>query len=165
MADRTEPLEPDDDPADDTFSSRDATPFLGTPDLSGLPIAGITRRRVGLLGAAFLTAWVVIVFARQVGDAAAADARVDALRQANAALEGNIAALEREYRLIQRQEWVVQQARGYRLGDADEVAFTLVRDAPLPPDAPGSAALRLGADDGPRTPLESWLSLLFGPGD
>lgn len=165
MTQRTQPPEPDDDLADDDDAYPEGAPLFGTPDLSGLPIAGITRRRIGLLGAAFLTAWVVIVFARQVGDAAAADARVDQLREANAAVEGNIAALEREYALIQRQEWVVQQARGYRLGDAGEVAFTLAQDTPLPPDAPGSAALRLGADDRPPTPIESWLSLLFGPGD
>jgi hypothetical protein len=43
------------------------------------------------------------------------------------------------------------------------VPFTLDPSVPAPgPDAPGSAALRLGASDR-LTPLESWLSLLFGP--
>ena len=31
--------------------------------------------------------------------------------------------------------------------------------------APGSASARLGARDDRKTPLESWLSLLFGPGN
>ena len=34
---------------------------------------------------------------------------------------------------------------------------------PLPSDAPGSAAQRVGAPD-PGSPLESWLSSLFGSG-
>jgi hypothetical protein len=45
------------------------------------------------------------------------------------------------------------------------VPFTLGPGAPaLSPDAPGSAAVRLGADTSSPTPLESWLTLLFGPG-
>src|SRR6187551_2793275 len=43
-------------------------------------------------------------------------------------------------------------------------AETLVANAPtLPPDAPGSAGSRVGARNS-GTPLESWLTLLFGPG-
>jgi hypothetical protein len=80
------------------------------------------------------------------------------------ALAGEVVALERELELIQRQEYFVQQARGYRLGAPNEIAFTLAPDAPpLAPDASGSAAARLGGDVDPVTPLESWLSLLFGP--
>ena len=133
------------------------------PDLSSLPVAGITRRRIGFLVGAFLSAWIVIVFARQVGEASTATARVAGLREANAELAGRVAALEREYDLIQRQEWIVQQARGYRLGQSGEIPFSLGPAPSLPPDAPGSAAVRLGADQHDLTPLEAWLSLLFGP--
>ena len=43
-----------------------------------------------------------------------------------------------------------------------EIAFSLEADAPaLPPDSPGSAALRVGAPT-VVSPLESWLDLLFG---
>ena len=53
----------------------------------------------------------------------------------------------------------------YGLGSSKEIAFTLGANAPtLPPDAPGSAGLRVGARNS-GTPLESWLTLLFGPGD
>lgn len=133
------------------------------PDLSGLPIAGVTRRRVGFLAGALISAWILIVFARQVGEATAATAKVDDLRSSNAALVGQVAALEREYQLIQRQEWIVQQARGYRLGKRGEIPFGLGAAPPLPADAPGSAAVRLGAATDDPTPVESWLSLLFGP--
>jgi hypothetical protein len=44
------------------------------------------------------------------------------------------------------------------------VPFTLDSSVPSPAaDAPGSAALSLGARDRSMTPLESWLSILFGP--
>jgi hypothetical protein len=47
-----------------------------------------------------------------------------------------------------------------------EIPFTLADDAPpLGPDAPGSAAVRLGAVADRRSPLESWLDLLFGTPD
>ena len=133
------------------------------PDLV-LPVTGITRRRLAFLAAAFVSAWIVIVFARQVGEASAATTRADGLRVANEQLQIDVAALDRELELIQRQEYFVQQARAYRLGAPDEIPFTLSPDAaPLDADAPGSAAVRLGAGDPPMTPLESWLSLLFGP--
>lgn len=133
-------------------------------DLSGLPVAGLSRRRLGFLVGAFVSAWIVIVFARQAGEAAAATARVDQMRTANAELSAQVDALERELQLIQRQEYIVQQARAYRLGQSAEQPFALGADAPpLAPDAPGSAALRLGAAPPPVTPLESWLSTLFGP--
>ena len=83
----------------------------------------------------------------------------------NAARRSEIAGLERELQRIQQQRFVVQQARGYGLGGPREIAFTLGASAPsLPPDAPGSAGLRVGAQTS-TTPLDSWLTLLFGPGD
>ena len=74
-------------------------------------------------------------------------------------------ALKRELELIQRQAYITQQARAYRLGGGREIAFTLDANAPaLPADAPGSASVKLGAAPmDQRTPLESWLELLFGP--
>jgi cell division protein FtsB len=126
-------------------------------------VVGVTRRRLAFLGAAFVTVWIVIAFARQVGDASAASARVDELRRANAELAANVAALEREYQLIQGKPYILVQAHGFGLGGARDIAFTLSVRPDLPPDAPGSAAVRLGAQAAPETPLDSWLSLLFGP--
>lgn len=136
----------------------------GLPDLSGLPVTGFTRRRMGFLGAGVLAGWVVISFARQVGDASAATSRLEGLQSSNAQLAEQVAGLEREYQVIQGDAWVRQQARAYGLGSGREVPFTLGPGAPaLSSDAPGSAAQRLGARTAATTPLESWLTLLFGP--
>jgi cell division protein FtsB len=148
--------------------SADASPAeaAGPPDvdLAGLPVAGITRRRLAFLAAAFVSAWIVVVFARQVGEASEATTRAEQMQIANAELAADVASLERELELIQRQDYILQQARGYRLGAPNEIPFTLAPDAPpLTADAPGSAAVRLGAGEPSITPLESWLSLLFGP--
>ena len=136
----------------------------GLPDLSGLPVIGFTRRRVAFLGAALLATWIVITFARQVGDASEATGRMTDLQASNAQLANQVAALQHEYEQIQQQSWVSQQARAYGLGSDKEVPFTLAAGAPaLAANAPGSAALRLGATTDTPSPLESWLTLLFGP--
>ena len=149
-------------PADDPLEDLAAQ---GEPSLAALPIAGITRRRVAVIVGALLAAWIVIVFARQVGEAAAASARAEALETENRQVALDIARLEAELELIQRQEYIVQQARGFGFGGNRERPFRLSADAPaLPANAPGSAAVRLGHDELPQSPLDSWLSLLFGPG-
>jgi cell division protein FtsB len=151
-----------------------AGPVVPTPaavaalgSLSDLPVAGLTRRRIALLLGAIVAAWVIVLFARQVGEASDASSRAAEMRVANAQLEADVRALEREVELIQRQAYIEQQAREYRLGDAREIPFVLAPDAaPLAADAPGTAASRLGADVERATPLESWLNLMFGaPGD
>jgi cell division protein FtsB len=144
----------------------DPTPTAATDgiDLSALSIAGITRRRVGWVAAALLSAWIVVVFARQAGDAASASNRAEQTARDNAALAAEVASLERELAIIEKPAYVSQQARAYGLGTPQEIPFTLDAAVPTPgPDAPGSAALRVGAHEDRPTPLESWLSLLFGP--
>jgi cell division protein FtsB len=134
--------------------------------LADLPVAGLTRRRVALLLGALLAAWVILLFARQVGEASEASSRADAMRASNAALAIEVSALQGELALIQREAYIVQQARQYRLGTTREIPFILADDAPpLAPDAPGSAAVRLGAVSERTSPLESWLDLLFGSGE
>lgn len=134
-------------------------------DLTGLSIAGITRRRVGWVAAGLVSVWIVIVFARQVGDASAASSRAAQLARDNTALAAEVQSLQGEVDLIVRPEYVALQARAHGLGAAHEVPFTLDPSVPAPVDgAPGSASVRLGAETERQTPLESWLSLLFGPG-
>jgi len=134
--------------------------------LADLPVAGLTRRRIGLLIAALVAAWVIVLFARQVGEASEASTRADEMRAQNEALSANVSALEQELALIQRQAYIEQQAREYRLGGPRELPFILADGAPaLPADAPGTAATRLGAGTGNATPLDSWMNLLFGPTD
>lgn len=156
--------------APDTFADPDAVDgvaeAIGGPDLAALPIAGITRRRMAGVVGGLLAAWIIIVFARQVGEASAATTRADDIAAGNVARQAQVAAFERELDLIARQRYVEQQARGYGLGTSREIPFSLAADAPtLPPDAPGSASVRLGADSGRASPVERWLTVLFGPTD
>lgn len=156
-------------------AAADATAEAGAPDpdaptdgvdLSALSIAGITRRRVAWVAAALVSAWIVVVFARQAADASTAANRAEDIARQNAALVSEVAALEGELALIERPAYVAQQARGYRLGTSKEVPFTLDPSVPSPgPNAPGSASARVGSGERRVTPLESWLSLLFGPAD
>jgi hypothetical protein len=137
----------------------------GGPDLSALPIAGITQRRMAIVLGALVAAWIVLLFARQVSEASAASSRAEAMIGENAARHAEIAALERELDRIQQRRYILLQARAHGLGGHKEIAFTLEPDAPpLPDNAPGSAALRVGAPVAV-SPLESWLSLLFGSDD
>lgn len=136
---------------------------LGT--LADLPVAGLTRRRIALLIGAMVAAWVIVLFARQVGEASEAAARADAMRAANVRLEADVSALESELALIQREPYIAQAAREYRLGKPREIPFALADDAPpLAADAPGSATVRLGTVAEAPTPLDSWARLLFGDG-
>ena len=142
----------------------DGLPASGFVDLSGLSVAGITRRRVGWVSAALVAVWVVIVFARQVGDAQAATNHVGQLAADNEALAAEVAALRDEVDLVTQSDYVAMEARGYGLGNAREIPFTLDPSVPAPTDgAPGSASVKLGANPLHQTPLESWLQLLFGP--
>jgi len=136
------------------------------PDLSSMPIAGLTRGRLLLLAGLFAAAWIVFAFWRQVGAAGELTERADALRVGNANQEQRLAELQAELELIQRPQYVALQARGYRLGRTGEIPFTLSPDAPpLGPDAPGSASTAVGAGTTHRAPLEAWLTLLFAPTD
>ena len=163
------PPDPPDPPADDADPGSfvpDGVAGHDGVDLSALSIAGITRRRVGWVAAALVSAWIVIVFARQTSEASAAAARADQIARDNIALAAEVAMLEQELEIIERPEYIAQQARGYNIGSPKEIPFTLDPSVPGPAaDAPGSAALRVGAAEDRRSPLDSWLSLLFGPTD
>jgi cell division protein FtsB len=158
-------------PTDDALDETDPTPSAGAhvatpgePDLATLSIAGITRRRMAVFVGVLLAAWIVIVFARQVSDASAATSKAEAMVATNEAKQRDITALEGELLQIRQRQFVLQQARGYGLGGPHEIPFTLAPGAPpLPADAPGSGASRLGTPASV-SPLERWLTLLFGPG-
>lgn len=140
-------------------------PASGEPDLAALPIVGITRRRAAILLGVLLAAWVIILFARQVSEAAAATGRAEAMIAANAQQQTALVGLQGELKRIQQQPFIEQEARAYGLGGPKEIAFTLAAGAPaLDANAPGSAATRVGAQTSV-DPIERWLTLLFGPGD
>jgi cell division protein FtsB len=158
---RPESPEPEAPEIPDVAPRQTAAAALGS--LSDLPVAGLTRRRIAVLIAALVAAWVIVLFARQVGEASEATARADAMAAHNAQLQEDVAGLEQELGLIQRQSYVAQAARGYRLGTPDEIPFTLAEDAPsLAPDAPGSASTRLGTTADRERPIDAWARLLFG---
>jgi hypothetical protein len=137
---------------------------VAEPSLAAFPVIGLTRRRLAAVLGVVLAVWIVAVFARQVGDASAASARAGQMVADNAAQQSRIADLDRELDLIAQQRYILQQARGYGLGGQHEIAFSLDPDAPpLGANAPGSEALRVGAPAAV-SPLERWLTLLFGPG-
>jgi cell division protein FtsB len=132
-------------------------------NLRSVPIAGLTRRHVAVLFALVLAGWVGLVFARHLGQASSVQAQVAAAAAENAALTDQVAALREELALVNRPEYVSLVARGYELGSPQERPFRLAPGAPsLPPDAPGSAARRVGAPSPRPSPLEVWFNLLFG---
>ena len=158
---------PSEDAPDETGATPSGSGRAGgpdEPDLAAFPIVGLTRRRMAILIGVLLAGWIVIVFARQVTEAAAATNRAEAMVATNAAKRDEIGALERELGSIQQRQFVLQQARGYGLGGSKEISFSLAAGAPpLPSDAPGSAGSRVGAPSSV-SPLDRWLTLLFGPG-
>ena len=93
----------DDAPEVAPDASPTAASRLVAPDLASLPIAGITGRRMAIALGVLLAVWIVLMFARQVGDAAAASTHADALVVSNAEQASRVAALSRELQQIQRQ--------------------------------------------------------------
>ena len=154
------------EPPPPAWPTRRPMPVLADgPDPAALRMAGISPRRLLQVVAVIAIAWGVISFGRQVASASAASAHAASLRGANAQLQVQVSAMQRELALIQERRYIDQQARAYRLGTAREIPFALEVGAPsLAPDAPGSAANRLGAPTTAGSPLDHWLELLFGPG-
>ena len=162
----------------DSVPGRQAMPRPATPppgdeparpprlDPASLPMPSLSRRRVvtvaGVLAAALLT----LGFVRQVGEASAATQRAEDLRAANAALREEVAGLEQDLGRVQDPRFIKLAGRGFGLGGPGEIPFALAAGAPeLPPDAPGSASVRLGAEPPSTSPLDAWLEVLFGPSD
>ncbi len=133
--------------------------------LPAVSFLGLDRRRLAWALAAVVAAWILLTFARQVGEAADAAARADRARAENATLAAQLDRLRAELQLIQEPRYVALQARAFGVGGRGERQFTLQAGAPsLPPDAPGSASQRIGYREVARTPLDAWIELLFGAG-
>jgi hypothetical protein len=148
---------------DGTDASSEAEARAEPAGMSG-PSLSLSRRRLAVLVAGFLCLYLVGVFARQVGEAAAASDQADRMRDRNAALRSDLAALREELALIQQQGFVDSTARGYGLGTAGELTVTLDPNAPpLPADAPGSVGIADASGQNDKSPLEAWLEALFGP--
>lgn len=156
-------------------SNRLAMPGPGTPpesdegprqprlDPASLPMPSLSRRRVVTLAGILAAALMTLGFVRQVGEASAATDRADQLRAANAALRDEVAGLQGDLDRVQDPRFVKLAGRAFGLGGPGEIPFALAAGAPeLPPDAPGSASVRLGAEPPHTSPLDAWLEVLFG---
>lgn len=134
-------------------------------DPASLPMPSLSRRRVITAAGLLLAGVLSLTFAQQVGEATAASERADGYRADIAALRDEVARLERDLEHVQDPRFITLEGRAYGLGGPREIPFALAEGAPpLAPDAPGSAAVRLGADQRQRSPLEAWLDILFGEG-
>ena len=98
--------------------------------LRALPVAGVSRRRIGWIGGVVISVWIVAVFARQVGEASAAAARADHVREDNAALAAQVAALQHERDVVRERSFIEFQARAYGLGNAQDQRFILDMNGP-----------------------------------
>jgi hypothetical protein len=132
-------------------------------DPASLPMPSLSRRRVVTVAGVLLAGVLILTFARQVSEATAASNRAAELRTANAALREEVARLERDLGQVQDVRFIRLEGRAYGLGGPGEIPFALAAGAgPLAADAPGSASVRLGAEQHPRSPLDAWLEVLFG---
>lgn len=133
------------------------------PSVQASPSRRISGRRLAVLVAGLVSLWFVGVFARQVGDAAAAANQADQMRARNAAVSRDITALQAELELIQQPAFVANVARGYMLGSPREIPFTIDPNGPaLPSDAPGSVGIRPDDATPHASAFDSWLQALFG---
>ena len=108
---------------------------------------------------------LAVGFLRQVGEATAASNRAAELRDANAALQTEVDQLQADLTHVQDQRYIQLAGRSYGLGARGEIPFALAAGAPeLSVEAPGSAAVRLGAPPLHQSPLDAWLDVLFGTG-
>jgi len=125
----------------------------------------LSRRRVVTAAGVLVAGLLALSFARQVGDATAASDRAAELRTANAAMRDEVSRLQTDLGHVQDPRFILLEGRSFGLGGPREIPFALAAGAPpLAADAPGSAAVRLGADPAPKSPIDTWLEVLFGPG-
>lgn len=132
-------------------------------DPASLPMPSLSRRRVVTAAGVLLAALLTLSFVRQVGEATAASDRAEELRAANAALRDEVARLQQDLGHVQDLHFVQLEGRAFGLGARGEIPFALAAGASaLEANAPGSAAVRLGAPSRPSNPLDAWLEVLFG---
>lgn len=148
--------------ADALTRERRAGRVAGSPSpLGRRPATGLTRKRLAILVGAVVVVWIVVVFARAVADRASSVARAEAVGRDAAAAVSQLVAERFELLLIQTPAYVRLEARAFGYGPPGERAFALEEGGVAPPPI-----TPLGAEEaasGPRSPLDAWLQLLFGP--
>jgi hypothetical protein len=118
------------------------------------------RPQLLLLAMAVLAVWLVLVFGRALSDLNEATERQSLLTAETAALNARLDAGHRELELVQTDSFQALQARSFGMGGPGELVFSLEPGAPeaLPIVPLGATATTSAA----KTPLETWLDLLFG---
>jgi hypothetical protein len=150
-------------PATPQVAPREAATAPGI-DPAALPMPALSRRRLVTAAGVIVATLLAMSFLRQVAAASDASSRADDLRAGNAVLQDQVARLQRDLGHVQDPRYILLAGRAYGLGGAREIPFALAAGASaLPADAPGSASVRLGAPPLHRTPLDTWLEVLFGP--
>ena len=133
-------------------------------DPAALPMPTLSRRRLVTAAGLIVASLLALSFLRQVNAATDAANRATDLRAGNAILQDEVARLQRDLGHVQDPRYILLAGRAYGLGGPREIPFALAVGAPaLPADAPGSASVRLGAPPLHRSPLDTWLEVLFGP--
>lgn len=130
------------------------------PPFKPPPVVGLGRRQLAFAIGVVIVVWIVLVFARAVATSSAASARADQLRLETAARTARLRSEQAELITIQTPAFVRLEARAYGIGQPGERPFALNLGAPAP-----SAVVPLGAAPAaarPPTPLDAWLTLLFG---
>ena len=132
-------------------------------DPATLPMPTLSRRRLVTVAGVIVASLLALSFIRQVGAATDAANRASDLRAGNAVLADEVARLQQDLGHVQDPRYILLEGRAYGLGGPREIPFALAAGAPaLAANAPGSASVRLGAPPLDRTPLDTWLEVLFG---
>lgn len=119
-----------------------------------------TRVHLALLGAVFVSLWVVLAFGSTMAQLNDATERAAVVRAQNAELTSRLAGAQTESALLQSEAYLRFEARGFGMGMPGERSFGLAPGAPAPaPMIPLGGSADTPA---PATPLDNWLSLLFG---
>jgi hypothetical protein len=142
--------------------SGDATPLdsLAGQLRRGRPGIGPGRSYLAVALIVMVAIWVVFMFGRALTQLNEATQRASAVRTETIGLHDRLEQAQRELELVQTDAFLSLQARGYGLGESGERAFGLAPGAPPPPQIVPLGGETASASG--RTPLESWLRLLFG---
>jgi len=124
----------------------------------------LRRTHLVLIGVGIVAVWLVFVFAGSIGDLDRATARQQQVTNEANAIQARLDADKRELEIVQTDSFQRLQARAYGMGAPGEIVFSLPSDAPSPlPIAPlGASSAASASATTPQTPLDAWLSLLFG---
>jgi cell division protein FtsB len=117
-----------------------------------------------LIGLGIIAVWLVFVFAGSIGDIDRATARQQQVTNEANTIQARMDADKRELAIVQTDAFQRLQARAYGMGATGETVFSLPSDAPLPPPITplGASSAVASSATTPQTPLDAWLSLLFG---